>query len=82
MTCVSNFCNVGFVVWVSSEMKSLGETPHEVAQRLRSLAEGVANPQDANDIRRYADWLERELDADEVLDEQQEPLPRQHKGNS
>jgi hypothetical protein len=47
-------------------MKCLDETPEQVANRMRELAAGIANPADAQAIRRYADWLERNPDADEL----------------
>jgi hypothetical protein len=35
---------------------------------MRELAVGVANPADADAIRRYASWIEANPDADEVQD--------------
>jgi hypothetical protein len=49
-------------------MKCLDETPEQVANRMRELAAGVANPADADAIKRYADWLERHPDAEELRD--------------
>lgn len=35
---------------------------------MRQLAEGVASPADAEEIRRYAEWLEANPDAAETPD--------------
>ncbi len=50
---------------VNAEMKCLGETTREVAQRMRQIASGLADPADAEEARRYADWLEKNSDAAE-----------------
>ena len=47
-------------------MKCLDETAHDIARRMRSLADGVSNPADAEAIRRYADWLERSDNTEEA----------------
>lgn len=55
-------------------MKRLGETAPQVAERIRSLADGLADQTDAASVRSYADWLERRAGREQVFDEDELPL--------
>jgi hypothetical protein len=49
-------------------VKCLDETPKEIADRMRAVAAGLSDPEDAEAIRQYAAWLEAHPDDDEVKD--------------